>query len=204
MENNAKDEKSPFVKTKSEGSRYTFTARQLLIAAVSLLGLIALLVIWRNLSLNSAEKECNQQQAALQKRAALQLMDAGQRQLKLLAKPYTWAVRNALLQNDKARLNEYAADIVKEKNVVVVMVIDPKNTVVSSSDKKWEGRDYLTFGPAAHLNADSAVVQKVNDSLLVLASPVMGFNDKLGTVVLRYAVPKFVYNSAATQDTLSP
>ncbi len=79
-------------------------------------------------------------------------------------------------------------------------MVDTKNIIVSSTNKKYEGKDYLTVGTAYYLSVDSAVVNKVNDSLLVLASPVMSFNSKLGTLIFMYAVPQPVFTAPVKAD----
>lgn len=155
------------------------------------------LFIWRLLQANALKGEHAKAEAALKAQAKTQLLQNAQRQLKLLAKPYTWAVRTAMLQSNMTQVNQYANNTVKEKNVVSVMVVDTKNTVLSSTNKKYEGKDYLSFGTTYYLSLDSATVNKVNDSLLVLASPVMSFNNKLGTIVFSYAVPPPVFNAPA-------
>lgn len=187
----------PLVKSTTENRRYTFTAKQLLIAGLVVLLVMAGLFIWRLLQVNRLEKEGAESEAALKAQARTQLLENSKRQLKLLAKPYTWAVRTAMLQSNLAQVNEYANDIVKEKNVVSVMVVDTKNTVLSSTNKKYEGKGYLSFGTPYYLTVDSATVHQVNDSLLVLASPVMSFNDKLGTIIFSYAVPSPVFTVPA-------
>lgn len=179
----------PLVKTSVESRRYTFTGKQLLVAGGLALLIMAVLFVWRIVQVNGLQKKQLEEVSVLKAQAKTELLQSNSRQLKLLAKPYTWAVRTALLQSNAAQVNEYANDIVKEKNVVSVMLVDNKNNVVSSTDKKYEGKDYLTFGTAYYLHVDSATVNKVNDSLLVLASPVMSFNNKLGTLIFSYAVP---------------
>lgn len=183
------DREKPVVKTSIESRRYTFTLKQLLVAGGVVVLVLAVLFVWRIAQVNGLQKKQAEDVSALKAQAKTELLQSSIRHLKLLAKPYTWAVRTAMLQSNTAQVNEYANDIVKEKNVVSVMVVDTKNTVVSSTDKKYEGKDYLSFGTAYYLHVDSATVNKVNDSLLVLASPVMSFNNKLGTVIFTYAVP---------------
>lgn len=198
-EKNPEEEQKPFVKTKTESRHFSFTGKQLLIAGLVVLFIIVGLFIWRLVQTNGLRNEYNEKEAALKTDAKEQLVENAKRQLKLLAKPYTWAVRTAMLQSNLAQVNEYANDIVKEKNVVSVMVVDTKNKVLSSTNKKYEGKDYSTFGTANYLSVDSATVNKVNDSLLVLVSPVMSFNDKLGTIIFTYAVPPPVYTVPARQ-----
>lgn len=187
-------------KVKEESRTYTFSVKQLLIAALFVLGISVLLFIWKTIQANSLKKEAAANKAAIKTQAKANLMENSKRHLMLLAKPYTWAVRTALQQANGSLVNDYANDIVKEKNVVSVMLVDTKNTIISSTNKKYEGKDYLTVGTAYYLSVDSAVVNKVNDSLLVLASPVMSFNSKLGTLIFTYAVPPPVFTSPVKRD----
>lgn len=172
---------------------YTFSSKQLVVAGAVVLFIIITLFIWRIVQVSQLRNAYAKNEAALRSAAKMQLMENSKRHLKLLAKPYTWAVRAAMLQSDLAKVNEYANDIVKEKNVVSVMVVDNKNTVLSSTNKKYEGKDYLSFGTGSYLSVDSATVNNVSDSLLVLASPVMSFNNKLGTIIFSYAVSPLVF-----------
>ncbi|MEJ7829332.1 MAG: hypothetical protein WKF91_14075, partial [Segetibacter sp.] len=158
---------------KEESRTYTFTVKQLLIAALCVAGLILLLFIWKSIQTNSLKRAAAADEVAIKTLAKAKLIENSKRQLKLLAKPYTWAVRTALQQANGSLVNEYANDIVKEKNVVSVMLVDTKNIIISSTNKKYEGKNYLTVGTADYLSVDSAIVKQINDSLLVLASPVM-------------------------------
>jgi len=195
------DSDKPLMHTLKEESRtYTFTVKQLAITALCVVGIIVLLFVWKTLTANGLKRDAAANEVAIKTQAKAKLMENSQRHLKLLAKPYTWAVRTALQQANGSLVNEYANDIVKEKNVVSVMLVDTKNIIVSSTNKKYEGKDYLTVGTAYYLSVDSAVVNKVNDSLLVLASPVMGFNSKLGTLIFTYAVPLPVFTAPVKAD----
>ncbi len=185
---------------KEESCIYKFTVKHLLISAQCVVGIIVFLFVWKTISGNGLKKDAAANEAAIKTQAKAKLIENSQRQLKLLAKPYTWAVRTALQQANGSLVNEYANDIVKEKNVVSVMLVDTKNIIISSTNKKYEGKDYLTVGAAYYLSVDSAVVNKVNDSLLVLASPVMSFNSKLGTLIFLYAVPPPVFTAPVKAD----
>jgi len=106
----------PVMDTVKEESRtYTFTVKQLLIAAVCFAGLIVLLFIWKIGQTNTLKSEAVANEIAIKTLARTKLMKSSKRQLKLLAKPYTWVVRTALQQANGSVVNEYANDIVKEK-----------------------------------------------------------------------------------------
>ncbi len=116
------DRDKPLVHNIKEESRtYTFNMKQLLIAALCVVGLIVLLFVWKTIQANSLKREAAANEVEIKTQAKATLMENSQRQLKLLAKPYTWAVRTALQQANGSLVNEYANDIVKEKNVVSVM-----------------------------------------------------------------------------------
>jgi len=110
--------------------------------------------------------------------------------LKLLAKPYVWAIRTEMMKGNIEAVNLYANDMVKEKNFQTLTVIDDKGMVISSTNKKLEGKPYSSIGNAAYLSTDSTVVNKVDDTALEVSSPVMGFNKRIGTLIFNYMPPK--------------
>ncbi len=65
-----------------------------------------------------------------------------------------------------------------------------KGMVISSTNKKLEGKSYAAVGNAAFLTNDSTVVNKVDDNTLEISSPVMGFNKRIGTLIFNYMPPK--------------
>lgn len=85
-------------------------------------------------------------------------------------------------------MNLYNNEMVREKNFISVMVTDSKGIITVSTDKKYEGKNFLTLRSGYFLNNDSTIVTKVNDSLHIMASPIMSFNSRLGTLIVNYAV----------------
>ena len=77
--------------------------------------------------------------------------------------------------------------MVKQRNFQSVMVADTKGLIISSTDKKYEGKNLSALQMDNYLGTDSTVVTKTADSLLVMASPIMSFNNKLGILITRYA-----------------
>lgn len=105
-----------------------------------------------------------------------------------MAKPYVWAVRKELMQGNLGQVNLYENDIVKERNFLSVMIADPKGLILTSTDKKYEGKYLSSVRQDVNLNADSAMVSKSSDSVLVLTSPIMSFNSKIGTLIINYSL----------------
>lgn len=149
---------------------------------------IVILLVWKALRIKSVKDEYARREHAIIKDARLQLMETNRHFLKLMAKPYVWSIRTELLKSDINQINLYGNDIVKEQNFISVMVTDRQGTIISTTDKKFQGKTFASIDSASYLNIDSTVVNKVNDSLLIMASPIMSFNSKLGTLIIRYAV----------------
>ncbi|WP_158728819.1 MULTISPECIES: hypothetical protein [unclassified Flavobacterium] len=106
--------------------------------------------------------------------------------LKQLSKAYIWAIRKELMTNNLEQVNLYAIDMVKEKGFQSIIVCNNKGVVVSATNKKQEGKLFSSFGKSNYLQFQETKVESINDSTLVVASPIMGFNSKLGTLIVEY------------------
>lgn len=183
MENTAKinnpDSKQPV--------RYSFDRKQILIAILIVVLLITFLWIWKIVQIKSIKNEYNKREQVLVQNSNMQIEKANRHFLELIAKPYVWAVRTELMQGNINQINLYGADIVKEKNLVSVMVANEKGLIISSTDKKYEGKDLKAVNLPNDLIRDSTFVDKINESLFVMTSPIMSFNSKLGTLIINYA-----------------
>ena len=99
-----------------------------------------------------------------------------------------------MMKSNISQINQYSNELIKEKNIYSIMIVNADGKIISSTNKKWEGKFYLTIGDEAHLNNDSTVVKNVKDSLLIMSSPIMGLNSKLGTLIITYSLttPTFI------------
>lgn len=161
-----------------------------LVAAGVVILLFAGLWIWKAIQISNLKEENAKQQEATKQQANEMIASANTRYLKLLAKPYVWAIRAEMMKGNVEAVNLYAIDMVKEKNFRTITVVDDKGTVISSTDKKLEGKPYTYMGEASHLNADSTIVDKQGDDVFNVVSPVMGFNKRMGTLVITYLPEK--------------
>ncbi len=166
---------------------YTFTQKQLLIAGGCVLLVIATLLIWKSVQTASLEKAYSQREKEMQAQFANRYAEQTAAYLKSLAKPYVWALRTEVMQGNIGQVNQYNNDMVKQRNFQSVMVADTKGLIISSTDKKYEGKNLSALQMDNYLQTDSTVVTKTADSLLLMASPIMSFNSKLGILLIRYA-----------------
>lgn len=88
------------------------------------------------------------------------------------------------------QVNLFANDMVKEKNFQRIAVANDKGIIISSTNKKDEGQPFSTVGTDAALSSNNTSVENVNDSILIMTSPIMGFNNRLGTLLIKYVIQK--------------
>jgi hypothetical protein len=111
--------------------------------------------------------------------------------LKLSAKPLVWAVRSEMLRNNLDEINVFNTDLVKEKNVLEISLLNAEGKIINSTDKKIEGSMAKIAGYEQYLKTDSVAVYDLNDSTSRLVAPIMGYQSKLGVLVLDYKIQKF-------------
>lgn len=162
---------------------------KVLVAAIIVIALFAALWIWKAVEIKNLKEEHATREASLQQQAAELLRKADRRYLSLLAKPYVWAIRTEMMKGNLEAVNLYAIEMIKEKNFQTITVADEKGMVVSSTNKKLEGKLYAEAN-AALLNSDSTVVNQVDSNSLTVISPVMGFDKRIGTLIFNYIAPK--------------
>ncbi len=152
--------------------------------------LFAALWIWKAVEIKNLKQEHVKRETFLQQQTSDLLRQADFRYLKLLAKPYAWAIRTEMMKGNIEAVNLYANDMVKEKNFQAITVADEKGIVISSTNKKLEGRPYASTENSASLSNDSSVVSQANNGAVSVSSPVMGFNKRIGTLIFNYMPPK--------------
>jgi len=163
--------------------------KQFAIAGLVVVGVIATILIWKGVQISNIRKQEQVKREQLRSEAAEALVQSHREHLKLLAKPYIWAVRQEMMSGNLNQLNVYANEMIKEKNFQNIVVANEKGMIISSTNKKFEGKDFVLVGKSSYLSSDSTIVENLNDSVLVMSSPVMGFNNRLGTLMITYAVP---------------
>ncbi len=167
---------------------------KILVAAGAIILLFAALWIWKAAEIKNLKKEHEKKETLLKQKANDLLLLSDYRYLKLIAKPYVWAIRTEMMKGNIEAVNLYANDMVKEKNFQTITVVDDKAMVISSTNKKLEGKSYAAVGNVAYISDDSTVVNKVDSSTLEISSPVMGFNKRIGTLFFNYTPPKADFN----------
>ena len=101
--------------------------------------------------------------------------------LEFATEVFSWSVRSELLRNNTENLNQLLSVFVRQSGADLVQLVNPKdNIVLLSSDKKFEGTSLET---TAFSNLTSTKVY-AEENLVKIVSPVMGFNDKIGVLLV--------------------
>ncbi|WP_069658471.1 hypothetical protein [Arcticibacter eurypsychrophilus] len=161
----------------------------ILITIVVALVLLSGVWIWKTIEISSLKKNAIKDRQTLTEQAKTQIVQSHEAHLKLLAKPFVWAIRSEMMQGNISQVNLYMNEMVKEKNFQSIIVVNDKGIIVSSTDKKNEGKSFSVIGKSSDLSNNGTNLVNLNDSILVMTSPIMGFNNRLGTLYLKYSVP---------------
>jgi hypothetical protein len=160
--------------------------RMTLFVALFVAALISALWIWKDLQIDSIQKSHASREKTIQEASDLRIQQMKTRYLKLIARSYAWAIRNEIVRGNKEQLDFYGKQMVKDMNFISVIVLNKNGRVISAMSKEFENIDFASISHPYYLDLDSTIINKISDRFWVVASPVMGANDKLGTVVINY------------------
>ncbi len=161
----------------------------------ALLALIAVAIVyfWK-------DTQGKKQIAAIEKMAAEQLMEHNEEMLKLVAKPFVWSIRSEMLRDNMEQVNTYTKEMVQEKKFQLILLIDLTGKIIISTDKKLEGQSVTGMFESSVLQTDSIIILR-KDDLLTVAAPVMGYDKKLGVLIMNYLPVKFNTKKSTKTDT---
>lgn len=162
--------------------------KKILITIGIALLLIITIWVWKSIEIDNIRSKAASDHQVLKVQSIKGIVAAKEEQLKLLAKPYVWAVRTEMMKGNISQINLYALDMIKEKNFLRIAIANDSGIIVSSTDKKDEGKPFTSIGEAVALTNNNTMVQNTGDSILIVTSPIMGFNKRLGTLFFKYVV----------------
>ena len=162
--------------------------KKLLITIGVALVLLITVWIWKSIEISNVRGKADRDHQALKEQAIKGIVTSKEEQLKLLTIPYVWAVRTEMMKGNINQINLYALDLIKEKNFQRIAIANDSGVIVSSTDKKDEGKPFTSIGEVAALTNNDTMVENTGDSVLIVTSPIMGFNKRLGTLFFKYAV----------------
>jgi hypothetical protein len=146
------------------------------------------LAVMRAVDVARIERRAAEERAVLVRTATDALTAQTSALLRLSALPLGWAVRSALLKDDLNSVDTYLQKIVQEPHVTGAAFVGPDGKVRLASNRKLEGHPATEAFPGVAINQQSPTTIAGERDVRVIV-PVMGYDRRLGTVILSYLRP---------------
>ena len=145
--------------------------------------LIALItcVISANFKINNNKKQFEKEKIELTTKYDQKIDSLELKNIEFSSEVFSWSVRSELLRKNVENLNQLFTVFVKESNANLVQLVNlENNTFTISTDKQFEGNSFVM--PAnLDLNQQRTIV---SDSKTIIYTPIMGFTDKIGLLIV--------------------
>lgn len=154
-----------------------------IIAGILLAGVVWL---WKDI-------EGSVEQKRLIKAANEQLQTNQDAALKLLAKPMVWSIRAEWMRGNKEQVELMLVDVIKGSDLLYLHFLDMSGKVIVSTDKRLEGLPLEDAAVNAVLGTDTTLIlpRDKKTETTVLVAPVMGYDSRLGTLVMGAALQRW-------------
>lgn len=151
--------------------------------------IIALLgcIIWANFRIYNDRQQYEKESLELTEKYEFKLDSLELHSLAFSSKVFSWSVRSELLRQNVENLNQLCTVYVKESNASLVQIVNlVDNTITISSDKQYEGNSFVL---PSYINIDEQR-SMVTDSKVTIYTPVMGYNNTIGLLIVEISKNK--------------
>tara|TARA_R100000951_G_C2554216_1_gene153452 strand:+ start:25 stop:597 length:573 start_codon:yes stop_codon:yes gene_type:complete len=145
-----------------------------------LLGII-IAVLWGVIGKNRLEKS---HQAKIEQLNANhnKLMDSiVHEKAKMITSTLALAVRSELIDENKDQVNQYFLQMIKNKQISKIMLVNHKNGEIEMSTNKKD--ESMTFQNETLLLAKD-VISEINENAIITATPIMGLNNQMAVLIV--------------------
>ncbi|MFD2512242.1 PDC sensor domain-containing protein [Pontibacter locisalis] len=142
--------------------------------------------LYKESQLKEARREAAEERALLLERANERIAENRHYLLEVVAKPFSWALRSALLTGNVEQVNQYLFQFVQEEKFAMVLVADAEGNIISSTDQNFTGSAFADHFDSKYLQTDATTVDDSDPERVIVASPIMGLNSRLGTLLVVY------------------
>ena len=155
--------------------------------------IIVILVLWifflqrsKSKNINELKQQIETNYAEHQDEKAELLKVSGEEYLGLMIKTFSWAIRNEMLKEDYSAVNLYIGQLIRQKNVKEILVMDTEGVVVAASNRKQEEQKFSSLYDSNYLTFDKEMVEYGEDQEIYLSTPIMAFNNRIGNLFIVY------------------
>jgi hypothetical protein len=168
------------------------------------LGLLVLLAggiyLWKEWSVQKVQNESAQREEAVITQSQLELSKRTEGFLQLTAVPFVWAIRSEMLRENMEQVDGYTRSFVKQPGVEFVAVANAAGKIVVATDKKWEGQPITGLISEQVVSASFVqVIKGEGAEAYQVVAPVMGYNARLGTVLLTFSAGAIEVQSGSSE-----
>jgi hypothetical protein len=161
-----------------------------LFLALFLIIVILGIYIWKILEVKGLEKRMEEQKIILTKRAQGLMESKTKDFLRLSVIPLCWAVQKEMVSGNLGLIDSYFIELVKEKNMKLILLSNMEGKILVSTDKSLEGKEVFSIIPMELMDLGSIKIEEdINENIRVVA-PIFNLNQKIGILVIVYKKEK--------------
>jgi hypothetical protein len=154
------------------------------------LGIIIVVFAWKVIAVGKVEADMVKQLERDRASMELQAREYADRQYnkeeERFGQVLSWAVRSELIRDNLDTIDQYLGEIVKMRDTEKVVLIGEDGQLLVSTDKRLEDTEGGDLYPKEILNLRKITIKSDVDGRKLLVVPVMGLNNRIGTVIVSY------------------
>ena len=155
-------------------------------AVVGLLVVVAIAIfVWKAVAQRNLERQMATERSQLSSAQRQALAGQARDLLRLTARPLAWAVRAELLRDNLGQVDDYFREYVRERGVTALILVGKDGRVLLATNRKLETQPAEGLVSKGLLEAADVAVEE-SGTTLRLAVPVMGFDRRLGVLIVDY------------------
>ena len=148
--------------------------------------LVFIIYLWKNVAVKNVRERMEAQQIQLIEKSQQVMTEKTRYFLRLTTTTFVWAIRKEMLRENYEQINEYLNQFVKEPHIKQVLVVKSDGTVAVATDKKLEGVAISSLYPNELIEKNEIEITDDQNGNMLILSPIMGFNKKLGMFLMVY------------------
>lgn len=142
---------------------------------------------WGKLRINKMQKDFETEKKALDAKYELHEKNSLEKQLKLIALPFSWAVRSELLSQNSKQIEHYAKIMIKQPGFKDILVASSDDKILVTTDLNYKDKSIDVFFPFEFTEPKEIRLypNPKKDEIIVVA-PITASKAKLGMLIFSF------------------
>ena len=103
----------------------------------------------------------------------------------LIAQTFSWTIRKEMMNDNLEPVNSYFNILVKNNDVQELFLTDASGIIILSTNKKFQDKPFGDLYDQKMIQTDEVKSFQAEEGSLFVASPVFGYEKRLGTLVMK-------------------